>query len=162
MAGVGPLRPCVSSSRHRLMAVGCCELDLHQCFSFSNFPRLSCLQIESPIHLRFYYPIRRNNQLRGQGFHACEEPFHWWSCSSTPPISGDARLNVVVGLVATSWFRSSGYVRFFGPQSACVNKPGTILAGPFLCRIEIVVMAMTSYFIGGYLSEKNNGKSMAN
>ena len=107
------------------MAVGCCELDLHQCFSFSNFPRLSCLQIESPI-------------------------------------SGDARLNVVVGLVATSWFRSSGYVRCFGPQSACVNKPGTILAGPFLCRIEIVVMAMTSYFIGGYLSEKNNGKSMAN
>lgn len=60
------------------MAVGCCELDLHQCFSFSNFPRLSCLQIESPIHLRFYYPIRRNNQLRCQGFHACEEPFHRW------------------------------------------------------------------------------------
>ena len=86
---------------------------------------------------------------------------HRWSCSSTPPISGDARLNVFVGLVATYRFRSSGDIRYFGPQSACVNKPGTILAGPFLCRIEIIDMAMTSHLIGGYLSEKNNGKSMA-
>ena len=60
----------------------------------------------------------------------------------------DGRGNVFVGLATASWFRSSAKP-FCGTYGACVNKPGTILGGTILCRIEPVVMAMTSHFIGG-------------
>ena len=134
----------------RSRAVYCCELDLHQCFSFSNSPRLSFVQIEQPIHLRFYYPIRRNNQLRCQGFHACEEPTPRWLCSTPPLIGGDARGNVIMRLVAASWFRSSDPRVLCGALCACVDKPGAIAScGTILVRIEIEIVAITSHLLGG-------------
>lgn len=48
-----------------------------------------------------------------------------------------------MGLVATGWFRSSGFLRYFGSHRSGVNKPGAfILCYALFCRIEIIDMVM--------------------